>query len=410
MKVMNAPTVAVIGAGPGGLSTALLLAKAGLEVTVFESAPTPGGRARSPALGQTPVNLGAHAIYRQGPAERLLTSLGVSLDGSSPRPAETLFWHAGSLVAAPVTPGALFRASSIPFRSRWNFVRRMLALGSAAPGQTAAEWLTTLTEPHTRALVTTLARVATYCNALEVLPADFMLRQLSASLSGVRYVEGGWARLIEQLQTQCEAQGVTVRLGQKVVSVEGEGKQVVFADGTRCATEATVVATSLKAAAQLVPSLQTSASSAIPSRVATLDLVLSELPRPSRRLAFSTSEPLYFSVHSAAGKQPVIVHAMYTLAPHEHGAEQRATLDAWVERLQPGWRTHLLGERFLPEMCVIDSLPTTHAAPIANRQGHRLFVSGDWASTGVLLDGVLDSASATAKMVLGELSGQARAA
>ena len=34
----------VIGAGPGGLAAALLLAKAGLEVTVVESQPRLGGR------------------------------------------------------------------------------------------------------------------------------------------------------------------------------------------------------------------------------------------------------------------------------------------------------------------------------------------------------------------------------
>ena len=39
-----AERVIIIGAGPGGLATALLLAKAGLEVTVFEGQPRVGGR------------------------------------------------------------------------------------------------------------------------------------------------------------------------------------------------------------------------------------------------------------------------------------------------------------------------------------------------------------------------------
>src|SRR5512137_807680 len=36
--------VVIVGAGPGGLATAMLLAKAGLEVTVLEKQPRVGGR------------------------------------------------------------------------------------------------------------------------------------------------------------------------------------------------------------------------------------------------------------------------------------------------------------------------------------------------------------------------------
>src|SRR5690349_21103155 len=39
--------VAVVGAGPGGLSAALMLAKAGVDVTIFEKADRVGGRTRT---------------------------------------------------------------------------------------------------------------------------------------------------------------------------------------------------------------------------------------------------------------------------------------------------------------------------------------------------------------------------
>ncbi|MGA0239903.1 MAG: FAD-dependent oxidoreductase, partial [Poseidonia sp.] len=44
MSATATPTVAIIGAGPGGLASALLLAKSGVNVTVFERSSAVGGR------------------------------------------------------------------------------------------------------------------------------------------------------------------------------------------------------------------------------------------------------------------------------------------------------------------------------------------------------------------------------
>ena len=44
MSAVAMPTVAIIGAGPGGLASALLLAKSGVSVTVFERSSAVGGR------------------------------------------------------------------------------------------------------------------------------------------------------------------------------------------------------------------------------------------------------------------------------------------------------------------------------------------------------------------------------
>ena len=44
MNSEKQPSVAIIGAGPGGLASALLLAKSGVKVTVFERSQRVGGR------------------------------------------------------------------------------------------------------------------------------------------------------------------------------------------------------------------------------------------------------------------------------------------------------------------------------------------------------------------------------
>ncbi len=55
--------VAVIGAGPAGLSAAYQLAKAGVEVEVFEASPHVGGMSRSFELWDQIVDLGPHRFF-----------------------------------------------------------------------------------------------------------------------------------------------------------------------------------------------------------------------------------------------------------------------------------------------------------------------------------------------------------
>jgi squalene-associated FAD-dependent desaturase len=90
---MNGAAVAVVGGGWAGLAAAVTLAAAGQRVTVFESTPTLGGRARRVNAGHTIVDNGQHILlgaYRQtialletvhGPGERgLLERRGLRLE------------------------------------------------------------------------------------------------------------------------------------------------------------------------------------------------------------------------------------------------------------------------------------------------------------------------------------------
>lgn len=55
---MEAKNVVVIGAGPGGLASAMLLARRGFRVQVFEKAPRVGGRTAEVSLGPYRFDLG----------------------------------------------------------------------------------------------------------------------------------------------------------------------------------------------------------------------------------------------------------------------------------------------------------------------------------------------------------------
>jgi phytoene dehydrogenase-like protein len=73
--------IIVIGAGLGGLASAAFAARAGARVRLLDSANHPGGRARSRVQEQFTLNVGPHALYRRGPAERALRELGVPIAG-----------------------------------------------------------------------------------------------------------------------------------------------------------------------------------------------------------------------------------------------------------------------------------------------------------------------------------------
>ncbi len=64
---MSGMTVAVVGAGPAGLSAAYQLAKEGVRVEVFESSDTVGGLAKTFPLWGQKVDLGPHRYFTEDP-------------------------------------------------------------------------------------------------------------------------------------------------------------------------------------------------------------------------------------------------------------------------------------------------------------------------------------------------------
>ena len=77
--------VVVIGGGMAGLTTACYLARAGAGVTLFENAPSLGGRAATRRIDGFLFNRGGHALYTGGAASRVFEELGITYGHGIPK-------------------------------------------------------------------------------------------------------------------------------------------------------------------------------------------------------------------------------------------------------------------------------------------------------------------------------------
>jgi len=105
MSSSSSPDVAVIGAGFAGLGAAALLARRGVTVEAFESAPFPGGRARSVCRDGFILDHGIHGhrFGADGPAARLLRELGEDVEWVDEEGARSYLIRDGEWYPAPVS-------------------------------------------------------------------------------------------------------------------------------------------------------------------------------------------------------------------------------------------------------------------------------------------------------------------
>ena len=79
-KSLQTPRVVVVGAGIGGLVSALVLAHRGLDVTLIESAHQPGGKIRQVQVDGVGVDSGPTVFTMRWVLDQMLETLGTSLD------------------------------------------------------------------------------------------------------------------------------------------------------------------------------------------------------------------------------------------------------------------------------------------------------------------------------------------
>lgn len=261
---MRTDRVVVIGAGMGGLAAALLLAARGLDVTVVERAPGPGGKMREAEVGGARIDAGPTVFTMRWVFDELLAEAGAgaSLDDLvTLRPAEVLARHAwdrrdgrldlfadvdrsadaiGDLAGPAEAQGyrrfcadaaRVYRTLERPFIRSARPSLPGLVGGASFGDLWGIRPFSTLwgalgdyfRDPRLRQL---FGRYATYCGSSPFqAPATLML-VAHVEQEGVWLVEGGMHRLAQALAGLAERKGATLRYREDVAEITASGGRV----------------------------------------------------------------------------------------------------------------------------------------------------------------------------------------
>lgn len=279
---MGSERVAVIGAGIGGLVSALELAHRGLDVVVIEKAATPGGKMREVAIGDARIDAGPTVFTMRWVFEELCDAVGTSLaELIDLRPVEILARHAWSALerldlfadversvnAVGEFAGAaearrfreftrrarrIYRTLEQPFiraarpspvgLARAAGLRGLGDLWRIKPFDTL--WQALGEHFHDPRLRQLFGRYATYCGSSPFqAPATLML-VAHVEQEGVWLIEGGMHRLAMALARLAEEKGAVFHYrteAREVLVRNGRVNGVRLADNEQLAVDAVVV-------------------------------------------------------------------------------------------------------------------------------------------------------------------------
>lgn len=259
---MRQVRVAIIGAGVAGLVAAVLLARQGVAVTIFEKEETPGGKIRQ--VGAARIDGGPTVFTLRGVLDEIFAEAGQALsDHLTLHPAEILARHAWSsserldlhadrdhsadAIGAFAGPAAargylrfcadaarVYRTLEQPFIRaaaprldglvRGVGLRGLPDLWQIKPFLTLWSALGTYFEdPRLRQL---FGRYATYCGSSPFLAPATLMLVAHVEQEGVWLVEGGMHRLAAALADLARALGARIRYGAEVCEIVTEGGRV----------------------------------------------------------------------------------------------------------------------------------------------------------------------------------------
>ena len=247
--------VVVVGAGVGGLVSALLLACRGLDVTLVEAAATPGGKMRQQQVDGAAIDGGPTVFTMRWVFEQILAEAGADLSALPPlQPLQVLARHAwrGHGPTLDLHADAAASAAAIGEFSGAAEARRFTAfcaearkvydelegpyirssrpsllsmatdlgpsgLGALAGlGPFASLWgllSRRFTDPRLQQL---FGRYATYCGGSPWLAPATLMLVAQVEMDGVWAVEGGMHAVARSLAALASARGVKLRYGTRV--------------------------------------------------------------------------------------------------------------------------------------------------------------------------------------------------
>ncbi|HEY3034241.1 MAG TPA: hypothetical protein VGJ54_06240, partial [Streptosporangiaceae bacterium] len=118
--------------------------------------------------------------------------------------------------------------------------------------------------------------------------------------------------------------------------------------------------------------------------------------------ATGIDEPCYLSVHAPPAKLALDGGVLVTVAAYltsdQRGGGDRERLEAFADRVQPGWRAETVMSRYLRRMTACGALPVPETGGLAGRVRPELldapgvFLAGDWVGPeGLLCDAAIAS-------------------
>jgi phytoene dehydrogenase-like protein len=420
----------IVGGGLAGLAASIYLARGGRTVTVFEKRSYLGGRAITQLRHAYRFNLGAHAFYRTGIGAAVCRELGVPVRGAVPKPNAVALIDGEERRLPTGFLSFLFtrllspRGKAQLGRAFWRI--RRIDRNPPPASMTVREWVeANVSDPRARQVLEAFIRLATYADAAATASAPLALKQMKVALRGALYVHEGWQRIIDSMHSTAISSGVNFVTSSRIVGVDVEegavravhlGGLELDADrrdtmsvalpemtpesvqGARLPADTVILAVDPATASELTGQTW----SARPITAACLDVALSTLPNPKRNFALGIDDPLYFAVHSAWAQLAPKGGALVQTAKYGGTSADEPQLEALLDRMQPGWRDHVVHKRFMPTLVVSNALVTPDAPrPNAVTNVRGLYIAGDWVGDeGLLSDAALASARAASKAIL----------
>ncbi len=274
MARSSAKKVIIIGAGIGGLSAAVDLAAAGIDVTVLEQAYAPGGKLRQFPSDAGPVDAGPTVLTMRSVFESLFRRAGVTLSEHVTLIPETIlarhWWQDGSTLDLHADPAEsanavgdfagrkareefvvfskstqrLFEAFNEPVilseqpslyvlgRTVMSDARRLLP--AMAPFKTLAGSLDhTFTDPRLRQL---FGRYATYVGGSPFTSPALLSLIWNVESQGVWRIKGGMLNLAKALEKIATERGANFHYGttvEQILTESGRVSGVVLENGDR---------------------------------------------------------------------------------------------------------------------------------------------------------------------------------